>query len=203
MNASIRKNLAALVVGAFLVASVNATAIAADVTPADIPTEQRYATSESILFERYDRVPVVETNVVSEMPVGGGTIPLPYTQGESALLRLSVFNPDKDVTLTAAGAPALFVAEGEYGSTTVLAPIQDGRAQVHADASAMARVEVLASFGANQDAPGSVIALDSAVRRVNSAEGFGMSGLGAVTQEVAVTGVGGVPGEELELACGA
>ncbi|WEV68135.1 carboxypeptidase regulatory-like domain-containing protein [Bifidobacterium sp. ESL0769] len=133
-------------------------------------------------------VPAVESSIgVGSVPTNSDDgVALPGMNGyDSALLRLSVFAPAQDTTITVAGSAALIASAGQDASTTVLAPISGGKAAISASANANIRVEVLASFKNSDNTPGLTRALSTLKTRATAA-------LGA-EQTVAVTGLGGVP----------
>lgn len=113
----------------------------------------------------------------------------------SALLRVSVLSPGEDVTVHAGGSPALHTNGGRSASTTVLVPIRDGAVSLWGTASAPLRVEMLAGFSGQPNAPGSVVELDAPVTRADETTGLGLDGLTTGRFVVGLTGQGGVPSE--------
>ncbi|WP_182050494.1 hypothetical protein [Changpingibacter yushuensis] len=170
-------------------------AFAAVSTPASDESHTTGAAAESLGFHRYDRLPTVESNVISQMPVGGGSVAVPNVDDGAALLRISIFDAKKDTNVMVAGGLALSVDQGTDASTTVLVPVEGNNAPIYADAEANARVEVLASFESDPATPGSIVALDQVATRVDTNAGLGIAALSEDAQEVSVIGLGGVPSE--------
>lgn len=196
-------NLAKIRKGAIAaVASVLASSMLFSVSTA---TNKAFAaeitdTPDSIGYDASERVPAVETMIGrGALAVAGeGAIAVPGVEGASAaLLRVSVFHAKGDTDVTVAGTPALHVADSADGSATVLAQVNDGKVRLGASAPADARVEVLAVFQSDAKAPGSTVALDSPISRVNTTDKLGLASVGAEASEFGVVGLGGVPATDV------
>lgn len=148
-------------------------------------------------FGALGRLPVVEPGVVGEIRSERSTVPVQGLDDGSALVRLSVFAPEQDVAVSTTGAPVLRAAARSEASTTVLVPVQGGHIPLSATNGADVRVEVLASFGKDLQTPGATVALQEAVKRADSANGFGLDSLSGQAQAVSVVGIGGVPSENV------
>lgn len=149
------------------------------------------AVADHVTYDASKRVPAVESMAgIQGIGVGGAQqVTLPGTAGaDSALVRISVFEPTQDVTVFAAGVPTLFAAAGQDASTTTLVAVKDGKAAMSASVAVDTRVEVLATFSGNPNAPGSTNPVEQpSVRPVSSVrQGF-----------VGVLGLGGVPSEQV------
>ena len=174
----------------FGVSVVTNRAFAADITD----------TPDSIGYDASPRVPVVETTIDrGALSVAGeGDVTVPGVEGAAAaLLRVSVFRAKGDTDVTVAGAPALHIADGADGSATVLANVSKGKVRMGANVPADVRVEVLAIFHSDAHAPGSTVALDSPITRVDTAGKQGLTSVGAEASEFGVVGMGGVPATDV------
>lgn len=197
------KNKLSSTVGTFLAGVLALTlavpapaAVAAD--PGQKTRLQNAPAAESVGVTAFDRMPVMETGTVGELPVDAdGTMALVGAPDGSALLRISVFRPAEEVSVSAAGAPALEARAGADSSTTVLVPVHNGRVPVSASSAVTARVELLAHFENNPLVPGATIALPMAVNRVDSTARTGIGPLTAEPQSVSVVGIGGVPSTDV------
>lgn len=157
-------------------------------------------TPDSIGYDASERVPAVETMIGrGALAVAGERdVAVPGVKNASAaLLRVSVFHAKGDTDVTVAGTPALHVTNGADGSATVLAQVNDGKVRMGANVPVDARVEVLAVFQSDANAPGSTVALDSPISRVNTANKLGLASVGAETSEFGVVGLGGVPATDV------
>lgn len=168
-----------------------ASAAPKEETPA--PAFEISDVASQIEFGEFNRLPVVEPGVVGELSSERGTMLATGAEDGSALVRLSVFAADQEVVVSTAGAPVLQASARSEASTTVLMPVNDGRIPVSATNGADVRVEVLASFGKDVKTPGATVALQEAVKRADSVNGFGMVSLSPQKQAVSVVGIGGVP----------
>lgn len=156
-------------------------------------------TATEIDFDMAARVPVIEANVGrATMPVGGeNNVSLPGIDGASAaLIRLSVFDAVDNTVVTVGGTPALQAAKGADASQAVLAKVANGKVSLGASTDSMVRVELLATFN-EAELPGSTIALDQPVTRVNTSELSGIDSLTTSPQAVGLTGLGGVPASDV------
>lgn len=174
----------------FGVSVVTNKAFAADITD----------TPDSIGYDASPRVPVVETAIGrgALSAAGEGDVTVPGVEGAAAaLLRISVFHAKGDTDVTVAGAPALHIADGADGSATVLANVSKGKVRMGANVPADVRVEVLAVFQSDAHAPGSTVALDSPITRVDTAGKQGLTSVGAEASEFGVVGLGGVPATDV------
>lgn len=156
-------------------------------------------TATEIDFDMAARVPVIEANVGrATMPVGGeNNVSLPGIDGASAaLIRLSVFDAVDNTVVTVGGTPALQAAKGADASQAVLAKVVNGKVSLGASTDSMVRVELLATFN-EAELPGSTIALDQPVTRVNTNELSGIDSLTTSPQAVGLTGLGGVPANDV------
>lgn len=156
-------------------------------------------TATEIDFDMAARVPVIEANVGrATMPVGGeNNVSLPGIDGASAaLIRLSVFDAVDNTVVTVGGTPALQAAKGADASQAVLAKVVNGKVSLGASTDSMVRVELLATFN-EAELPGSTIALDQPVTRVNTSELSGIDSLNTSPQAVGLTGLGGVPANDV------
>ncbi|GAB3846329.1 pentapeptide repeat-containing protein [Nesterenkonia populi] len=161
------------------------------------PTSQVRALKTADLgFEQHRAVPAADSQagVGEQLTPEDSTVELPGAgDHDSLLVRITVFDALEDLTVFAAGAPALNVVEGASASTTTLLPHEEGRVTLSASASADVRVELLASFESNPDAPGSTVVLDEPVVRADTAEGVAGGALTSEPVEVGLVGQGGVP----------
>lgn len=162
-------------------------------TPVIVPS------SESVDFQAEYRVPVVDTQAGVGSSLGvvpgssldvGAQVPAEHA---SALVRLSLFEVQSDTTVFVDGFPALFVPAGESGSAVTFAAVREGKVAVYADRVEDARVEVLASFAADDLAPGAWQVLGSPEVRANTVEGLGADAVSAEPTDIGVLGLGGVP----------
>ena len=72
------------------------------------------AVGEKVTYSTQKRVPAVESSIGVGSLAADGTVALPGTDGyDSALVRLSVFAPTQDTTISVAGSPALFASAGQ------------------------------------------------------------------------------------------
>ncbi|MEB3518039.1 carboxypeptidase regulatory-like domain-containing protein [Bifidobacterium breve] len=151
------------------------------------------AVGEKVTYSTQKRVPAVESSIGVGSLAADGTVALPGTDGyDSALVRLSVFAPTQDTTISVAGSPALFASAGQDASATVLAPVSGGKAQIATSVDANIRVEVLATFKNDAKTPGATNSVAQPVAR-------GAAALGA-EQSVGITGLGGVPATDVRAA---
>jgi alpha-tubulin suppressor-like RCC1 family protein len=154
--------------------------------------------SEAAGFDARARVPVVEsqlgigsilsTDTAGRVHLGG--VPDDH---DGALLRVTVFDAPQDLSVFAAGAPAMIVPAGGSASTTVLVPLTESAVALYGSVNAEIRVEVLATFEGDSSAPGSTIALPEPVTRADTTAGLGGDLLDSTAASVGVTGRGGVP----------
>ncbi|WP_040282510.1 hypothetical protein [Tessaracoccus massiliensis] len=143
-----------------------------------------------------DMVPALDSPSGRGEPLPGGeavAFPAGGAGMHSALIRLSVFSPDVDTQISAAGAHALHVAKGRSSSTTVLVPLTSGKFSVLATRTAQARVEVLATFGGTAASAGVTLALPTAVAR--PADGSLLSAGPGDSATFGLVGAGGVPSD--------
>lgn len=110
----------------------------------------------------------------------------------SALVRISVINPLKNITVSASKAPVLELEKGASGSTTVLLPVKKGKVNIYANCQEDVTLEVLASFKSSSANPGSLIAKD-AFLRADTNNGLGGRNLSEGSLNLGVTGLGGIP----------
>lgn len=151
------------------------------------------AVGEKVTYSTQKRVPAVESSIGVGSLAADGTVALPGTDGyDSALVRLSVFAPTQDTTISVAGSPALFASAGQDASATVLAPVSGGKAQIATSVDANIRVKVLATFKNDAKTPGATNSVAQPVAR-------GAAALGA-EQSVGITGLGGVPATDVRAA---
>ena len=141
------------------------------------------------------RVPSFESGLSDPQQLLDGSVALPGVDAGSVLVRVSVFAPDHETVVTAAGAEVLHVSAGSDASTTVLLPIQDGRVPVKVDNQAPTRLEVLAAFGSDPLVPGTTTAVSQAVTRLDTTQGLGLQSVTPAAQDVSVVGLGGIPAE--------
>jgi len=111
---------------------------------------------------------------------------------DGALVRVTLFDVDEATTVFAAGGPALTVPAGS-ASTTVLVPIIDGGLPIYGDREADLRVDLLATFAADPNAPGSTIALEDAVTRADTTQELAGPLLDTTGLRIGVVGRGDVP----------
>ncbi|MFA5607446.1 MAG: choice-of-anchor L domain-containing protein [Leucobacter sp.] len=114
----------------------------------------------------------------------------------SALVRITLTRPAQATTVSVAGFPALVVEAGGAQSTTVLAPVVDGQISIQSDQNALVRVERVATFDAETEAPGSVQALGAPVVRADSANGTGVASEALADgsgSQIGVLGADGIP----------
>ncbi|MCI2956609.1 hypothetical protein MN032_02790 [Agromyces atrinae] len=104
-------------------------------------------------------------------PAAGLAVP-GLDDATAALVRVSVLSAPADLTLLAAGAPALTVAAGGSGSTTLPLRVYSGRLALAATTAAPVRIEVLAELDGDVDVPGSVVVLDEVIARADTAIGL-------------------------------
>lgn len=143
--------------------------------------------ADHIAYDASARVPAVESDVRGKIAQGTNTIPLKGMNGySSALVRISVFKPDADARLLVSGAPALSVGAGHDASTTVLAPVSDGKITIESDHAVASRVEVLAAFASGTKVPGAT----NALARAASLQSGNITG---EETRVGVLGLGGIP----------
>ena len=133
--------------------------------------------------------PVTTDSIVNLGPLAAGHA--------SALVRLSVRESVSDVMISVAGAPALGVRSGQSASTTVLAPLSGAGIQVSATAGTDLSVQLLATFDGDVAVPGATLALATPVTRADTARGLAGDRLGQEPVSVGVTGLGGVPAENV------
>ena len=179
---------------AVVVSSAMAMTMGIAAAPAANAYEAKLTTvGEKVEYSTQKRVPAVESSIGVGSLAADGTVALPGTSGyDSALVRVSLFAPAQDTTISVAGSPALFAAAGQDASATVLAPVSDGKAQISASANANVRVEVLATFKNDAKTPGATNSVAQPVAR-------GAAALGA-EQSVGITGLGGVPATDVRAA---
>lgn len=145
------------------------------------------AVADHIAYDASTRVPAVESDVRGKIAQGANAIPLKGMNGySSALVRISVFKPDADARLLVSGAPALSVGAGHDASTTVLAPVSDGKITIESDHAVASRVEVLAAFASGTKVPGAT----NALARAASLQSGNITG---EETRVGVLGLGGIP----------
>ncbi|KAA8823208.1 hypothetical protein EMO92_10340 [Bifidobacterium reuteri] len=179
---------------AVVVSSAMAMTMGIAATPAANAYEAKLTTvGEKVEYSTQKRVPAVESSIGVGSLAADGTVALPGTAGyDSALVRVSLFAPVQDTTISVAGSTALFAAAGQDASATVLAPVADGKAQISASANANVRVEVLATFKNDAKTPGATNSVAQPVAR-------GAAALGT-EQSVGITGLGGVPATDVRAA---
>lgn len=182
------------------VAAAATSALVATLGIAVVPAAQAYEPSlrnvnDSVAYNAAKRVPAVESMAgVQELPAGeSGTVTLPGTaDADSALIRISVFAPVQDVTVTASGIPALFAAAGHDTSATVLVPVSEGTTTLASSAAVDARVEVLATFVGDTTTPGATNAVAQPESRPTTTMG--------ANQTVGIIGLGGLPSTDVRAA---
>ncbi|TPF77372.1 MULTISPECIES: carboxypeptidase regulatory-like domain-containing protein [unclassified Bifidobacterium] len=179
---------------AVVVSSAMAMTMGIAAAPAANAYEAKLITvGEKVEYSTQKRVPAVESSIGVGSLAADGTVALPGTAGyDSALVRVSLFAPAQDTTISVAGSPALFAVAGQDASATVLAPVADGKVQISASANANVRVEVLATFKNDAKTPGATNSVAQPVAR-------GAAALGA-EQSVGITGLGGVPATDVRAA---
>lgn len=160
-------------------------------------TPQIQDVSDTVGFKTLNRLPEIEPGVVGTIPAAGTGLTVAGLDDGSALVRLSVFASDAPTQVSAAGAPVLQVPGNSEGSTTILVPVSNGHIPVSASAQAKVRVEVLASFAADNQTPGATIALPEAVKRAESSNELGFDQLPTTAEELSVVGIGGVPSQDV------
>lgn len=133
--------------------------------------------------------PVSSDAIVSLGPLAAGHA--------SALVRLSVRESAADVMVSVAGAPALAVGSGRSASTTVLAPVSGAGVQISATAETQLSVQLLATFDGDPAVPGATLALAAPVTRADTSRGLAGGTLAQEPVSVGVTGLGGVPAENV------
>lgn len=174
------------------VGAVPQTHAADDVNIADVP--------DSIAFDAAPRLPLVESSIGRGAVAVGteGHVALPGVDGsKAALVRVSVFGAKADVDVTSGGAPVLHAAKGQDASAAALLPVRNGGVPLAASADADVRVEVLATFDSNASVPGSTLALDAPVTRLDTAAKTGLDQVTAEPQSFGVIGLGGVPSSDV------
>lgn len=174
-----------------------ATALISTLSIAVTPAAQAYEPSlrtvnGSAEYDAAKRVPAIESMAdVQGLPVGeSDTVILPGTENaDSALIRISVFAPTQDITVTATGIPALFAEAGHDASTTVLVPVSKGTTTLASSATVDARVEVLATFVGDKAIPGTTNVVAQPESRPATTLDTG--------QSIGVIGLGGLPSEDV------
>ncbi|KOA48447.1 hypothetical protein BAAM0483_08150 [Bifidobacterium animalis subsp. animalis MCC 0483] len=185
----VKRAIAMLVASALAFGSSLCAATAADAYEMNLDN-----VTDHVTYDVTKRVPAVESQAgLQKLDTNGsGDVVLPGTMGaDSALVRISVFNPSQDATITVAGIPVLAVTTGQDSSTTTLVSVVDGKASINASAELDVRVEVLATFVDDTNAPGATNQIAQPVSRPIASLNVGDD------VQVGVLGLGGVPSNQV------
>ncbi len=197
MRNRLQKFLAAATSSLLILVGLSAPAFGNDIDEGAANAAELTAVPESVALNSLTRVPIFEAGLSDLENLVNGRIQVGELEADAVLLRISAYSPDENVDILVAGTPALSVSAGANASASVLAPIADGYVPVSATGTVDVRVEILLAFESNEAAPGSTIALEEPINRVNSREGIGLEALTSDPQTVSIVGLGGIPSQDV------
>lgn len=187
------------VVTAAALALSSFTVLASSAHAADGPVLS--ASADGGLFSPFLGLPLIDSEIGFGAGLSAATareIPVPGFAGNgAALVRISVLSPTTDAVLAVAGTQAIAVSAGVSASTTVLAPIVQGKITITADAAVEVRIEIIGTYAGTDAGPGGMVALAQPVKRADSVEDVAVVGSDTGVSKVGVVGKGGVPSTDV------